>query len=307
MSGVLVSFWSLIAIMGVGYLLARGGITRPGADRALSRIIFAALIPALLFEAVSQADPRGVFSEAALANVLGATVLALLYAVIARYVLGVRGSAVTIGALCASYTNAGNLGAAFLTVIVGEASQVAPILLFQLCVMVPVSFAILDRQTSKTQRNWVRALLGPITNPPVIAVFAGLILALTGWTLPQFLSMPIGMLSDAAIPTMLLAMGISWRGAKMPTFTAESAPLFLAIFLRCIGGPAVVFAFGLMFHLSQHALLAATIAGAFPTANNVFVYAHRYSTSVELARNAVILSTLVSLGVTIVIAALFHI
>ena len=41
-------------------------------------------------------------------------------------------------------------------------------------------------------------------------------------------------------------------------------------------------------------------------ANNVFTYAHRYDVGVELARDANIISTLLSLSVTLLIAFLFH-
>ncbi len=307
MTGVLLSFWSLIALMGIGYALARYGITRPGADKALSKICFSALVPALLFNAMIQADPREVFSLVALANVLGALILAAIFVIVARAVFGMRGGEVTIGALCASYTNAGNLGIAFLTAIVGDPSQAAPIMLFQLGFMVPVSFAILDRQSGRPGMTWKRTLLGPFTNPPVIAAIVGLVVSLTGWEVPGILSQPIDMLAGAAVPMMLLAMGVSWRGASVPPLNAASLPLFFAIFLRCIGGPVVVYLLGLAFGLSHHGLLVATIAAAFPTANNVFVYAHRYNVGVPFARDAVLLSTVLSLGVATIIAALFHI
>ena len=52
--------------------------------------------------------------------------------------------------------------------------------------------------------------------------------------------------------------------------------------------------------------MAVTIAGAFPVANNVFTYAHRYNVGIELARDANIISTLASLVITLFIAFLFH-
>ena len=93
----------------------------------------------------------------------------------------------------------------------------------------------------------------------------------------------------------------------MPALKRESIPLFLAVTLRCLGGPAITFALGSLFGLTESALLAATVAGAFPTANNVFVYAHRFNTGVTLARDAVLISTFVSLAVILIITALFHI
>ena len=144
MGDVIVAFWSLIAVMIVGYLLARYNVTRPGADKALTRICFAGAMPAMLFNTVASSDPAEVFSAGAAANVLGAVILTTTYAIVARYVFKLRGGEVTIGALCASYTNAGNLGVAFLVAVAGDAAASAPIMVFQLCVMVPIAFAILD-------------------------------------------------------------------------------------------------------------------------------------------------------------------
>ncbi|MFT0847316.1 AEC family transporter [Actinomycetaceae bacterium L2_0104] len=306
MGSVLVSFWSLIAVMVVGYLLARYGITRPGADKALTRIAFAGAMPSLLFNTVAHSNPAEVFSASAATNVLSACVLVVIYTVVARTVFKMRGGEVTIGALCASYTNAGNLGVAFLTAVAGDASVAAPIIVFQLCVMVPVSFAILDRQTGKRGRSLWRTILAPFTAPPVVGVLLGLVFAATGWSIPAVVSAPVDILAAAAVPMVLIAMGISWRGAHIPRLRRESAPLYFAVFLRCIVGPLLTFGFGVLFGLSGAVLMAVTIAGAFPVANNVFTYAHRYDVGVELSRDANIISTILSLGVTLLIAFVFH-
>ena len=306
MGDVIVAFWSLIAVMIVGYLLARYNVTRPGADKALTRICFAGAMPAMLFNTVAQSDPAEVFSAGAAANVLGAVILATTYALVAHYVFKMRGGEVTIGALCASYTNAGNLGVAFLVAVAGDAAASAPIMVFQLCVMVPISFSILDRQTGAKGRNWIKTVFAPFLNPPVIGVLLGLLVALTGIQLPAFVSGPVDAMAAAAVPMILLAMGISWRGSHIPKIGRESAPLFFAVFLRCVAGPALAFALGTAFGMEGSSLMAVTIAGAFPVANNVFTYAHRYNVGIELARDANIISTLASLVITLFIAFLFH-
>lgn len=306
MGSVLVSFWSLVAVMVIGYLLARYGVTRPGADKALTRIAFAGTMPALLFNTVARSDPREVFSASAATNVLSACILAAFYALTAKLVFKMRGGEVTIGALCASYTNAGNLGVAFLAAVAGDASAAAPIIVFQLCVMVPISFAILDRQTGKRGRSAWRTVLAPFTAPPVVGVLLGLAFALTGTKVPAVVAAPVDILAAAAVPMVLIAMGISWRGAHVPRIKRESAPLYFAVFLRCIVGPLLAFGLGVLFGLQGAVLMAVTIAGGFPVANNVFTYAHRYDVGVELSRDANILSTVLSLGITLLTAFLFH-
>ncbi len=307
MGSVLVSFWSLVAVMVVGYLLARCGITRPGADKALTRIAFAGAMPSLLFNTVAHSDPGEVFSASAATNVLSACLLAALYTIVAKLVFRMRGGEVTIGALCASYTNAGNLGVAFLAAVAGDASAAAPIIVFQLCVMVPISFTILDRQTGKRGRSVWRTILAPFTAPPVVGVLLGLFFALMRLPIPAVVSAPVDILAAAAVPMVLIAMGISWRGAHVPRVRRESAPLFFAVFLRCIAGPALTYGLGVLFGLSGMTLMAVTIAGGFPVASNVFTYAHRYDVGVELSRDANIISTVLSLGVTLLIAFLFHV
>lgn len=293
--------------MVVGYLLARCGITRPGADKALTRIAFAGAMPSLLFNTVAHSDPGEVFSASAATNVLSACLLAALYTIVAKLVFRMRGGEVTIGALCASYTNAGNLGVAFLAAVAGDASAAAPIIVFQLCVMVPISFTILDRQTGKRGRSVWRTILAPFTAPPVVGVLLGLFFALTRLPIPAVVSAPVDILAAAAVPMVLIAMGISWRGAHVPRVRRESAPLFFAVFLRCIAGPALTYGLGVLFGLSGMTLMAVTIAGGFPVASNVFTYAHRYDVGVELSRDANIISTVLSLGVTLLIAFLFHV
>ena len=85
-------------------------------------------MPSLLFNTVAHSDPGEVFSASAATNVLSACLLAALYTIVAKLVFRMRGGEVTIGALCASYTNAGNLGVAFLAAVAGDASAAAPII-----------------------------------------------------------------------------------------------------------------------------------------------------------------------------------
>lgn len=305
MASILVSFWTLIFIMGVGYALAKAKITRAGAERALTRIAFAGLLPALLFDTVATSDPHVVFSASAMANVLSASILAIAYALLAHFVFQMRGAAATIGALAASYTNAGNLGVAFLLAITGDAAAAAPIMVFQLCVMVPISFSILERQCGRDVQIW-KVFLRSFTNPPVLGVIAGIAVALTGMKLPPVIAQPVQVLSDAAVPIMLLAIGISMCGAVMPRPGRDSVPLYVAVAMRCFAGPLLTYAFGVILGLSGQALLAVTIAGAFPTANNVFVYAHRFHVATVFARDAVLVTTVLSLGVIVGISALYH-
>lgn len=306
MASVLLSFWVIIFCILAGYLLARAGVVAPGTDRTLTQIAFNSTLPALLFMTVAESEPAAFFSRGSLANVLSASLIAILYWALGRYMLGIRGTKLTIGTLAACYTNVGNLGIALLVAITQDASTAAPILLFQIGVLVPVFFAILDRQTGQPGRGLWHTVISRLRNPLLLAVLCGLVFSLAGWQVPAVIAAPANMLGQANVPIILIAMGISIRGARVPKFDRESWALILAVFMRCILGPLTVFLLGWSMGVTGHTLLSITIVGAFPTANNVFVYAHRYQSDVALARDAVLITTGLCLVVMLAIATMFH-
>lgn len=303
MNEILLSFWTIIVLVAVGYILAKTGVTRPGADRALSRLTFNALIPALMFSTITRADPADVFSLTAAGIIATATILAVGYVLLGRYVLSMSGGDIAIGSLVASYVNAGNIGLAYMQAITGDITIIAPIMIFQLCVMVPIYFAVLDRVTGAGSGAVLASLTAPLTAPPVIAVFAGLTVSVLSIDLPDLVTRPISTLGGAAVPIMLLTLGISFYGQQLPPLSRSSAPLFVAVGLRTIVGPILAYGIGSLIGLSGSALLTITVAGAFPTANNIFVYAAKYETGIKLAREGILLTTIVSLPVTFAIAA----
>lgn len=302
MVDILISFWAIVAVMGVGYLLAKFKITRDGADAALSRITFYALMPAMLFRTVVHADLSTAFSWGAFVSVSSALILAGIFW-LASARMDIRGPERTIGSLCACYTNAGNIGVAYLMATTGDASAVAPIMVFQLCIVTPIVFTILGRQTGRTHTSFLSSVGKSFLNPPVIGVIAGLVVGLTGWDVPRVIAGPVNYLADTAVPLMLLTVGISFAGARLPSL---NGPLVTACVLRSIASPALCFGIGYLVGLEGLALQSITIAGSIPVANNVFVYAHRYGTGVKFAREAILITTFASLIVTLLIAWAFH-
>jgi predicted permease len=76
--------------------------------------------------------------------------------------------------------------------------------------------------------------------------------------------------------------------------------------LKILVMPAVALGIGLALGLRSQALFAVVVTAALPTAQNIFTYAVRYRREVNLARDAIFLSTFASVPVILGIAALFH-
>jgi predicted permease len=302
---VLTGFVGLGLVVVVGYLLARFEVVGPGAAHTLTRIVFYAGVPMLMVTTLEEADLGSVFSAAAVVTIGTAATIAVAFGVLARLSGRTDGSGAVIGALSASYVNAGNLGLPILVLVAGTAAPVVPALMLQLLVMVPVSFALLDRTTGRSGPG-IRAILSPVTSPPVLGVVAGLVLALTGARLPEPVAMPVGMLADMTVPALLIAFGLSIRGGTEPGDRAPTSIVWSAVVVKTVLAPALALGLGELFGLRGDLLLGVVAVAALPTAQNVFVYAMRYQVHVDLARRAVLYSSALCVPVIVLAAGVIR-
>lgn len=265
-SGVLSGFALLATIVAVGYVLGRFTVLGAGADTVLARLAFFVATPALLYTTLADADLDAVFAAPALVPVLCSTVLAVVHVLVARLAWRRPGAEVTVGALCASYVNAGNLGIPVMVFAVGSAAPVAPVMLFQLLVMAPVTFTVLDALTGRITGARLAVVTSPLRNPVVLASLLGLLAAAAGWDLPQPLRAPVEMIAAVAVPVMLLAFGISLRGAPVPGRGAATRSLWLAVALKLAVAPALAYALAAgVFRLDGVALLTPVVLASLPT------------------------------------------
>ncbi|MFL6169332.1 MAG: AEC family transporter [Ornithinibacter sp.] len=292
MEGVVLGFATIVAVIGVGALIAHLGVVDLSAQKVLSHIAFFVASPALLLTTVSKADTHDVLSRSLVATVVGVVVPATTYALVAwwrwRRSVGER----VIGALASSYVNAGNLGLPVAAYVLGDAALVAPTLLLQLLVLQPFALALLDADVSGRRPTLRHMMVRPFTNPLTIGTLIGLLLSITGWQLPQIVLDPIELIGAMAVPGMLLAYGIALRlgpgfGGDVPT-----GELALTSTLKLGVQPLVAYAVAhLALGLTGQALLAVVVCSSLPTAQNIFVHATRYDRSPTLARDTILVTT----------------
>ena len=292
-------------VVGVGYLLARTTLLPESTPVVLSRLVFFVATPALLLKTLAGASIHSVLSSALAVTAIATTVAVGVFILLARLWWKRDVGSVVIGALGSSYVNAGNLGIPLAVYVFKDASFVAPVMLYQLVVLAPISFVILDVVESGHRPSWRRVIMQPIRNPVIIASVIGIALAATETAIPDVINAPLVLIAGMAVPGALIAFGISLRGAPLPGRGGRAADLALATGLKVVVMPLVAFAFAhWVFGLAGVPLLAATMCAALPTAQNVFVFAVRYRTSVPLARDLVSTTTVACIPALIVIAGL---
>jgi predicted permease len=305
-SAVVGAFVALVSVAVLGYVVGLIGVLRAQDELVLSRLAFFVATPALLFTTVARADLHSIFSVVFVTNVASLFVVQVIFLLVAALIWRRTRSEATIGVLASSYVNAGNLGVPVAAYVLGVGAVVAPILLFQLLVMAPIAFAVLDGDRQGTGRRVsLRTVVArPFRNPLTVASLLGLLCAALGVHLPTLVMRPIDLIAAAAVPVALVAYGLSLSAGTKDSITLQR-DVVLAVLLKTMVQPLAAYAVGRwVLDLHGAALLAPTLLAALPTAQNVYVYAVHYRSSRTLARSVVLLSTLLSIPIMIAIAGL---
>lgn len=305
MQGVLTGFTVIATVIAVGYVLGRRGYLGQDGRAVLTRLAFNVATPALLFTMLADADLSVVLSTRLLVTATAVAATAGVFVVVAGLFLRWEAGRVTIGALCSSYVNAGNLGIPIAVYVLGDDSLVAPVLLLQQILVTPLALTVLDLGRPGEPMSLVRRLTTPLRNPMAIASLAGVTVAASGRTLPGPLLEPLALIGDMSVPAVLIAFGISLHGGERPGRGEDRGALYLSAGLKTVAQPIVAWAVGAgLFGLRGEALLDVVVIAALPAAQNLFTYASHYRVAERFARESILLSTLLSVPVLIAVAAL---
>jgi malonate transporter len=308
---VLAGFATIGTIIALGALLAHVKILDGASQRMLARLAFYVASPALMVTVLGETKVSQLFSANLVASLGGVVVTATTYVVLARFVWRRTASDTVIGTFSACYVNAGNLGLPIAAYVLGNASLIAPMLLAQLLVLQPLGLAILDNavrgadpQHTRSQRI-LRRLSQPLRNPLMLGSLVGLLLSAFDLRLPRPIHDPLTLVGNMAVPGMLIAYGISLRLGPRPGAGEPPVQIGTIVALKLLLQPLVAYLIGRYgVELRGSDLLAVTVVAALPTAQNVFTHAVRYGRAEILARDSIFVSTLASVPVLMLIAAL---
>lgn len=308
MLGVLAGFFVVWSIILVGMFVGRRGILGENARSVLSALTFFVASPALLFDTLSKARVHDIFAAPLLVSAVGAIATAALFFSIVRFLLKRSLPESLMSSMSASLANSANLGIPIAVYVLGDASYVAPLLIFQLAFFTPLFLMVLDATTSKHRTTPLSFLLMILRNPMIVGSGLGLAVAATGWQVPPLVMEPIHLVGGAAIPAMLLAFGMSLNGSRpLQASAGRRADTLLASGFKLIVHPLLAYLFArFALQLEGQALFAVVVTSALPTAQNVFVIANRYRTGLTVAKDTILITTIVAvpgmIGVALLLA-----
>lgn len=309
MQDVLAGFATIAVVIAVGFLLAHTRVLDVESQGMLARLAFYVASPALMVTVLGRTDVSQLFSANLVASLGSVVVTATVAVLLARLAWRRSASDTVIATFSASYVNAGNLGLPIAAYVLGDVSLIAPMLLAQLMVLQPLGLAVLDStvHVADPAHGRGRRLLGrlgqPLRNPLMLGSLAGLLLSVTGLSLPRVVLDPLTLVGGMAVPAMLIAYGISLRLGPRPGAGEPPVQIGTIVALKLVLQPAVAYGLGrFAVGLDGLDLLGVTVVAALPTAQNVFTHAVRYRRAEILARDSIFISTLLSVPVLLLIA-----
>jgi predicted permease len=287
----------IFVVAAVGFLLARFG----GVDvRMLSRVAFNALSPCLVFSVlVTSSVEAADFGRMSLFCVIVTATIGLI-ARIAAWPLRLDRPAMTGFLLAVMFSNGGNYGLPAILFAFGrEAFAHATAYFVTSAVLLYTVGVFLADSGRRTARQ---ALLGFTKVPAVYGVAAATTVLAADVAVPQSLLRPIGLLGDAALPIMMLVLGMQLERAGPVEHRGAVAA---AAALSLIVAPIVAFAAAQLLDLTGPARQAAILQASMPAAVITTILALEFDAAPAFVTNVVFVSTLLSpLTLTALIAYL---
>ncbi|BDZ48191.1 membrane protein [Frondihabitans sucicola] len=306
MGGVLIGFGIIGVVILIGYVVGRIDLLGPHGHRVLSQLVFFVLTPCLLFVNISKADVHVLFSPILVVSTIAALSAALVSVIVLRFVLGRSVAETTMGTMAGAYVNANNIGLPVAVYVLGSATYVAPVLLFQLLILTPVVLTIMDISTNRgSGASLGRTISRPFTNPLLIASLLGVLCSVFGVRIPTDVLEPFSLIGAAAVPVVLISFGMSLHGQKPLQAGTARADVLLESSLKIVLMPVVAWLFGaFVFGFSHEELFVTVVLAGLPSAQNAFNYAQRYQVGVAVARDTVLLTTIAAVPALVLVAAL---
>jgi malate permease and related proteins len=276
----------IFAIAAIGFLLARHF---DASVKTVSKVSFNALSPCLIFNQLVASDITGFeFGRMALFCVLVTAAMGLA-AWLAAVSLRLDRQTFSSFLLVVMFSNSGNYALPVVLFAFGrEALGYASVYFVTSAILVYTVGVFVAASGGQSLR---RALVSLARVPAIYAVSAAGVVLLTRVALPLAVMRPIGMLSDAALPIMLIVMGMQLERVvrpEHPTAVAVAVALSLAV------GPIVGVALSTLLGFAGPARQAAIVLASMPAAVVTTVLALEFDLDPSFATSVVLASTMLS-------------
>jgi len=191
--------------------------------------------------------------------------------------------------LTSMFGNAGNFGLSLSLFAFGETALAHASLYFVTSAILTYTLGVIVVSLGRSSLK--NALLGLFKVPAVYATILALVFNTMNWQLPLPLERPVSLLGEAAIPLLLVLLGLQFQNSS---WSGQTLALTLSNVMRLVGGPVIAIGLALLFGLQGASRQAGIAQSAMPTAVLTTVLATEYDVEPTFVTSVVFLTTLLS-------------
>ncbi len=300
MSSVVAVVLPVFALIGLGWLVRRIGVLDGHATGGLNGYVVHLALPALLFDIVARADPAQLWQPgfAATCTLSAGVVFAVTVLVRRRRSRSLADA--SIDGLNASYANTGFIGFPLVAAVLGPAAMPATLVatIVTVCVLFAVALVLVEVGVNAGQgARHVAARVGGalVRNPLLVAPALGLLVLLSGWTLPSPVVRVLELLGASASPCALVALGLFLAEKRTPG-DAPAGTVVALVSAKLFAHPLLAWLLATqVFALPPMLVHCAVLLAALPTGTGPFMVAAYHGREAALTARVVLVSTVASL------------
>ena len=298
MSVILITVASVLLVIMTGYALSRFLMTDPSFWQGVSKLCYWVLFPIMLVKVLAGADFTGAWVGDLVMLLWGALLLMVVFSLLSGRILGLSGPS-TSSILQGNLRHNTFVGIAIMGDMLGvrgiELAALATGILVPtvnvLCVVIMMRLNASDM--GKGEQIMKRLIVKELArNPLIIAVALGIAINLSGLSLPPLIAQTMDLLSRAALPMLLMAVGASM---KFRAISSNWQALLSVLLGKGFLMPGFALAVGLLLALPAEVVMVAVVFTALPTAAAAYALAQQLKGDVSLMADIISVQTLVSM------------
>ena len=298
MSVILITVASVLLVIMTGYALSRFLMTDSSFWQGVSKLCYWVLFPIMLVKVLAGADFTGAWVGDLVMLLWGALLLMVVFSLLSGRILGLSGPS-TSSILQGNLRHNTFVGIAIMGDMLGvrgiELAALATGILVPtvnvLCVVIMMRLNASDM--GKGEQTMKRLIVKELArNPLIIAVVLGIAINLSGLSIPALIAQTMDLLSRAALPMLLMAVGASM---KFRAISSNWQALLSVLLGKGFLMPGFALAVGLLLALPAEVIMVAVVFTALPTAAAAYALAQQLKGDVSLMADIISVQTLVSM------------
>lgn len=286
----------IFLVMVIGYILKQIGMLNDDFVTVANRFNFKVTLPFMLFRDISGVDIRAVFD---LKYVLFCALVstACFWLIWGGTKLFLKDKSMRGAFVQASFrSSAAVMGLAFIENIYGSSAMgplmiVGAVPLYNIFSVIVLTFeGAHAKEENKTEKIKL-ACVNIVKNPIILAILAGLVVALIGVDFPVIVDKTVNSVAQMATPLALIAIGAGFEGRKA---LAKVKPTIAASLIKLVIQPLVFLPLAVWMGFSGEKIIGILIMLAAPTTPSCYIMAKNMDNDGVLTASVVVMTTLLS-------------